>query len=348
MKRSLCFVVMLIMLCGVLSGCGKTGTEPPAALQAEDTVPEQPENGEMPSAPDIDAPEPVSYCFEARYVRTNGYVDGASYPVVALIESKEELDAYCEANAGRYDLARHDATYADQTIGFLDACDRYDEAYFDGGRNLVLILLEEPSGSIRHKITDVRRNEKGEWVVSIDRIVPECGTADMAEWHLFLELQMGNVIGREDTITVELKDTEPASAALDEAHPVAITSGGNVIYPYPHFLYGETWTGEGFLCADGVPVGMTLSAASADGSLPTVPYSEDLAVAYAENVTFRSMRIYDGAFEAQGELSGPAELPELGEGEHYIGIVVNAQGRYIEEAEQYECTGWECLFRLTV
>jgi len=307
-----------------------------------------PETEESLSTSNNDVPEPSSYYFEAQYIRTNGYVDGASYPVVTLIESKEELDAYYEANRDRYDLERHDAVYSDQTIGFLDACDRYDKEYFDEERNLVLILLEEPSGSNRHEITDVRRNDKGEWVITIDRILPECGTDDMAEWHLFLEIQMGNVISRDDTIIVNLKNTGSTSAVMDENYPIKITSGESSIYPYPHFKYSEDWTGEGFLCADGVPVGMTLSEFLAEDLLPAVPYSDDFAVTYAENVTFRSINLYNTAFELLGNLFDFADLSTLEAGEYYLGIVVNEQGAYIEEAKQYECTGWECLFRLIV
>ena len=163
-----------------------------------------------------------------------------------------------------------------------------------------------------------------------------------------LEIQMGNVISRDDTIIVNLKNTGSTSAVMDENYPIKITSGESSIYPYPHFKYSEDWTGEGFLCADGVPVGMTLSEFLAEDLLPAVPYSDDFAVTYAENVTFRSINLYNTAFELLGNLFDFADLSTLEAGEYYLGIVVNEQGAYIEEAKQYECTGWECLFRLIV
>ena len=75
---------------------------------------------------------------------------------------------------------------------------------------MVLIILEEGSGSIRHEITDVRahKDENGAshgWDITINSIVPEAVTDDMAEWHLFLEVQMGNVIKNEDDVWINGK-----------------------------------------------------------------------------------------------------------------------------------------------
>lgn len=110
--------------------------------------------------------------------------------------------------------------YSDSTIGFLDACDKYDNAYFER-QNLVLIVLQEGSGSIRHEITDVRRHriENGAldgWDITIDRKVPEAGTEDMAQWHLFLEVQMGDVIKATDKVWINGKQSErtPAISGL--------------------------------------------------------------------------------------------------------------------------------------
>ena len=150
--------------------------------------------------------EPESYAFEAQYIRTDGYSDDRSYPYCVVIDSKEELEAYYDANKEQFDLERKETVYTDTTIGFLDACDKYDDTYFDSN-NLILIILQESSGSVRHEITDVRaqRDEKGTvlgWNISINSIVPEVVTDDMAQWHLFLEVQMGNVINDQDSIFI--------------------------------------------------------------------------------------------------------------------------------------------------
>ena len=157
----------------------------------------------------VPPPPPETYAFEAQYIRTNGYSEDRSYPYHVIIDSKEELDAYYEANKELFDLERKEVVYADTTIGFLDACDKYDDAYFER-QNLVLIILEEGSGSIRHEITDVRRrwDENGAslgWDITINRNAPELITADMAQWHLFLEVQMGNVMKDGDNVWINGK-----------------------------------------------------------------------------------------------------------------------------------------------
>ena len=154
-------------------------------------------------------PEPESYAFDAQYIRTDGYSTDKCYPYFVVIDSKKELDAYYDANKEKYDLERKETVYSDTTIGFLDACDKYDDAYFENN-NLVLIILQESSGSVRHEITDVhaQRDEKGTvlgWNISINSIVPEAVTDDVAQWHLFLEIQMGNIINDQDSIFINGK-----------------------------------------------------------------------------------------------------------------------------------------------
>ncbi len=121
--------------------------------------------------------------FEAQIIRTNGYHDVAAYPRAALIDSAEELNRYYEENKGLYDFGHKDKVYADTTIGFADAIDEYDGAWFRD-HQLILVLLEEGSGSVRHTVTAVKGGEKPE--VTVTRLVPEVGTDDMAEWHILI------------------------------------------------------------------------------------------------------------------------------------------------------------------
>lgn len=151
-----------------------------------------------------EAGDPEAYVFDAQYIRTDGYSADCIYPYYVVIDSKEELMRYYEANKSIYDFERRDTVYSDSTKGFLDACDKYDESYFDGN-NLVLIVLQEGSGSIRHEIVDVRarRDKNGAqmgWDIEVKSSSPEIMTDDIAQWHLFLEVQMGNVISKEDAV----------------------------------------------------------------------------------------------------------------------------------------------------
>ena len=121
--------------------------------------------------------------FEAQIIRTDGYHDGVSYPRVTLIDRAEELNRYCDENRDLYDFRHKEKVYSDTTIGFVDAIEGYDEAWFRD-HQLILVLLEEGSGSVRHHVTEVKGGEKP--AVTVSRLVPEVGTDDMAEWHILI------------------------------------------------------------------------------------------------------------------------------------------------------------------
>ena len=124
----------------------------------------------------------------AQYIRTNGgYEAKVIYPCVRIIHSLQELKDYYNTWHEVFDLERKDKVYSDTTIGFLDACDQFDEAFFEENY-LIFVLLEEGSGSIRHEVRSVEQTEDKKLSISIDRNVPEVGTDDMAEWHIILEL----------------------------------------------------------------------------------------------------------------------------------------------------------------
>ncbi|MCL2004226.1 MAG: S-layer homology domain-containing protein [Oscillospiraceae bacterium] len=102
--------------------------------------------------------------WRVQYIRTDGYTDGAVYPQVTVISSTDENAA----------------------ILFGDAAEHYTDEFF-AGKYLVLVLLEEGSGSIRHRVDAVGLD--GE--ITVTRLIPEVGTDDMAQWHIILELDIG-------------------------------------------------------------------------------------------------------------------------------------------------------------
>ena len=126
--------------------------------------------------------------FDAQYIRTNGgyYWDG-KFPATVTINSVEELNEYYEANKDTFDMGTRDESMPDAADGsFISACGKYDEEYFKR-KMLVLVVCQEGSGSTRHKVTDVEYDGNEIWV-NIERRTPEIGTADMAQWHIIIEL----------------------------------------------------------------------------------------------------------------------------------------------------------------
>ena len=141
--------------------------------------------------------------FVPQYIRTNGYHEDVDYPVVKIIRSVDEMTAYYNANKDKYNLERRSDPASDSTIGFLDACDKYTAEYFEE-QILVMVLLEEGSGSIRHNVDNVKYGSDGKLYVSVRRDVPEAGTDDMAEWHILIEPEKDIAVANESDIVVYL------------------------------------------------------------------------------------------------------------------------------------------------
>jgi len=140
--------------------------------------------------------------FDVQYIRTDGYRAEMQYPSVKIIRSVDELNAYYEANKELYALERVENPQYHSSIGFLDACDKYDAEYFEN-QILLMVLLEEGSGSIRHEIEKVGV-EAEKAIVEIKTIIPEVCTDDMAEWHIMIELNSCMDIKDESDVVVFL------------------------------------------------------------------------------------------------------------------------------------------------
>lgn len=117
-----------------------------------------------------------------QYIRTNGYMEWLEYPRFIRITSEADLEAYYETYVGMYQLNQH---YNLDEKSWLETVSRYSDAWF-AEHELYMLVLEEGSGSIRHHVTGLEEIE-GKTYLSMERIVPECCTCDMAEWHILLE-----------------------------------------------------------------------------------------------------------------------------------------------------------------
>lgn len=117
--------------------------------------------------------------FEAQYIRTDGIVEDAKYPIVKKITSKEELSEYYKENLDRYNFSDNIGT----SVSFTTAIDKYDDAYFEKSF-LLICLVEENSGSIYHNVKTVGEDGK----VLIEKVMPDDGSTDIATWHILIEM----------------------------------------------------------------------------------------------------------------------------------------------------------------
>ncbi len=121
-----------------------------------------------------------------QYVRTNGRAPDAEFPSSLIIRSRQELLDYYEQNKAYYNM---DSAW-DESPAFRDAIARYDDAYF-AKHELLVVLMEEPSGDIRHKVNcmwDVFIEGERVYNISITSFKSMRGDDDMAQWHILIEL----------------------------------------------------------------------------------------------------------------------------------------------------------------
>lgn len=120
--------------------------------------------------------------FVASYFRTNEQGNAAhSYPSVIVIHSEEEWKRYYDANKGRYQFGR--GMGDNPSFQEIAEGDKYNADYF-ADKNLVLVVVEATSGSARYEVTGI--SEDGEIFIGIH--MPSVGTADMAQWHIVIEV----------------------------------------------------------------------------------------------------------------------------------------------------------------
>ena len=120
-----------------------------------------------------------------QYVRTNGGWDDYDFPQTRVIPTADYLNDYYEENKEIFNLEKREHSGA--SMGFLDVCERYDAAFFEENY-LVFVILEEGSGSVSHEVSQVLYTGYDQLSISVDRLVPEVGTDDMAAWHMILEI----------------------------------------------------------------------------------------------------------------------------------------------------------------
>ncbi|MBR6514938.1 MAG: hypothetical protein IKT46_08925 [Clostridia bacterium] len=191
MKKYIFIILVIILtICVTIATvilCDKDGSVDDISVKTKEST-----DGEEIQSQDID--------FTAEYIRTGSYIEGNVYPIVETICSYEALTEYYESNKESYYLERRDKSYEDSTLGFLDAYDSYTEDFFED-KSLIFVILEEPSGSIRHKVDYVRRADGG-INIGIDPIVPEACTDDMALWHIIISVDKIELPKNEKSIRI--------------------------------------------------------------------------------------------------------------------------------------------------
>ena len=120
---------------------------------------------------------PVKYAIEAQFLRAYRTVTNSG-PVVRMMTNTEELESYFSSGHKYEEL------------------EKYDDEWFNYHK-LMVVSIEEGSGSITHEITDLTSDH-----VTINCISQEVMTCDMAAWDILIELDKNAVIS--DNFRVDL------------------------------------------------------------------------------------------------------------------------------------------------
>lgn len=127
------------------------------------------------------------YGFSAQYIRTDKSTSEAKHNSLILINSSQKLQEYYDGNLEIYQFTRPH----DNIMSFKEAIRKYDDEFFEKNI-LIVIVLTEGSGSIRHEVTSIVKNDD-KIVININRKSPMLQTDDIATWHILLELKKGEI-----------------------------------------------------------------------------------------------------------------------------------------------------------
>ncbi len=177
MKKSR-WILPLVILCAV----AVIAVAFAAVLQTE-------EDGNIPEGGDGDTelinvevpliPYEWELSFESEYVRTGWGEGEKKYPFAEIIASEGELVSY---------------------LGSREEYAAYSEKFFEDN-SLIVVTVEEGSGSIRHNVGSVKRlGDKT--AIEIERIVPEVGTCDMAAWNILISMKKTDVPESKEDIQI--------------------------------------------------------------------------------------------------------------------------------------------------
>lgn len=327
MKKTL----LLLTLCAILAlGCACSNmntTDLPLQPQgAQESVQNKPVQQQSSKTEPIAADVPNEYDALVQYIRTEGHHD-SEYPQTVIIKSRQELYNYYIENKYDYDLWNE----WNSTVSFIDAIEKYDETFFEDNA-LLLVLMQEGSGSNRHRVKDIQK-EDDMVTVEVDRLLPEPFTCDMAMWHIIVEQPKDDLEGQ--SIKVNVNDVPMERPPYEQPeHKITFSSGEETIIPYEVMKWSESYdaeTGEGISADYGY---VTLDDLT--NELPQLTISEDLSVLIADNgQRDKNVVLYDTQFNELGTVHdlSVGVLMQHGPGTYYVSLDVKWVGDYIEATQ---------------
>lgn len=206
-----------------------------------------------------------------------------------------------------------------------------------------MLVFQHSSGSIRHKVKSVGiQNDKLK--LDIDVIHPGCGTADMATWHIAIEIpKVGYREISLDVNEINLSEiTEKDSEG--QTNQVTFKSGRSEVVAYENFAWASTYDAknESMLAADGIPLLVKMCVEEASANLPEIVLDTSLKVDNVYGgVIDNQTTVYNELFEEIEKTdSWPSAkiFEDYEAGTYYLKMYIVVQGEYIEKLDDYEAS----------
>ena len=329
MRNTLFIFALCVVLVLSCAGC---------AVQTQD-VPDgspQPTAKEQEDASIVEDPT-------AQYIRTGGNGERVDF-TPEVVSSPEELYAFYERYKLTINLWHKERLYVDTTIGFIDAVEKYDEAFFKENA-LVFIYLIEPSGSIRHHVNSVSVND-GTLKADVDTLRPGFGTDDMADWLIIIQVPGSFAQAQTVEVVNERVDWEADYEDVGRPDDVQFVSDGAAVQPYKALLEMTTFDEQGnAVTTDGSPgtfeeiMNRAPQLTVGSGLKLEIPYNcsrpEDFV-------------LYNESLE---EIERPQEvtagtIAQHGPGVYYLSMKIRQEGEYNDTAHAYEKFEYACNIKL--
>lgn len=148
----------------------------------------------------------------------------------------------------------------------------------------------------------------------------------------------------------EIQET-PGTEIQENPGFLWIETNGEVFLPYDHWVWSDSYEEDGSgLCADGEPISTEnyRDFVNFVADLPRVTYTDDFEIFLDENVTSNGFTVYGMNYSELMRGSKFSKLQELSAGEYIVEISIKTRGDYVEAADKYNSSGYECWFRLTI
>ena len=144
---------------------------------------------------------------------------------------------------------------------------------------------------------------------------------------------------------------ESAGEAVPGESPLlTVSCGGVSVEPYTAGRWAETWTGDGWLAADGEPV--EASIREHGDEIPVLILDGELTLTLGKGASRSNpmLRVFDidlNLLVRRDDKSFEA-LYELPPGDYWCSMVVTQRGDYVPSENRYESFGYDCVFRLWI